>query len=181
MAFGERLRFFRKFRNMTQKYLGVRMGFTPRTADVRMAQYESGVRKPKADLVERFAVALEISPSALDVPNIDTYQGLMHTLFAIEDIYGLKVDELDGCTCLRLDPHVKKSFNLSDDFEEWLKQRKRYEKEEITREQYDEWRYSFPEIEAKHYDSVREYYGIRKLSERGPDPFEGAEDIELDE
>ena len=180
MAFGERLRFFRKFRNMTQKYLGVRMGFTPRTADVRMAQYESGVRKPKADLVERFAVALEVSPSALDVPNIDTYQGLMHTLFAIEDIYGLKIDELEGCTCLRLDPQSKKSFNLSDDFEEWLIQRKRYEREEITKEQYDEWRYSFPEIEAKYYDSVREYYGIRKLSERGPDPFEGAEDIDLD-
>lgn len=40
--------------------------------------------------------------------------------------------------------------------------------------------YSFPEIEAKRYDSVREYYGIRKLSEREPDPFKVAEDIDLD-
>ena len=181
MAFGDRLRFFRKFRNMTQKYLGVRMGFTPKTADVRMAQYESGVRKPKADLVERFAIALEISPNALDVPNIDTNKGLMHTLFAIEDMYGLKITEIEGCTCLRLDPNAVKSRSLLDHFEEWLEQRKKYEKEEITKDQYDEWRYSFPQAEAQHYDTLREYYGIRKLSERGSDPFEGTEDIELDE
>lgn len=29
--------------------------------------------------------------NALDVPHIDSYEGLMHTLFALEDIYGLKL------------------------------------------------------------------------------------------
>ena len=60
------------------------------------------------------------------------------------------------------------------------KQRKRYENGEIAKEEYDEWRYTFPPIEAQRYDDIRAYYGIRKLSERGPDPFEGAEDIDLD-
>lgn len=179
MAFGERLRFFRKFRNMTQKYLGVRMGFTPRTADVRMAQYEAGIRKPKTDLVERFAVALEVSPNALNVPDIDTYLGLMHTLFAIEDIYGLTISDVQGTICLRADQD-KKGRHLMSDFKDWYKQRKRYENGEITKEEYDEWRYTFPPIEAQRYDDIRAYYGIRKLSERGPDPFEGAEDIDLD-
>ena len=42
MAIGERIRFIRNLRGMTQKWLGQAVGFPPKTADVRMAQYESG-------------------------------------------------------------------------------------------------------------------------------------------
>ncbi len=41
-----------------------------------------------------------LSPQALDVPDIDSYIGLMHTLFTLEDIYGLTVSEADGEVCL---------------------------------------------------------------------------------
>ena len=51
MAIGERIRFIRNLRGMTQKWLGQAVGFPPKTADVRMAQYESGSRTPKEDLV----------------------------------------------------------------------------------------------------------------------------------
>lgn len=47
MAIGERIHFFRTLRGMTQKYLGVRLGFDEKSADVRIAQYESGTRSPK--------------------------------------------------------------------------------------------------------------------------------------
>ena len=47
MAIGERIRFFRNLRGMTQKYLGTVVGFPEKTADIRMAQYESGSRTPK--------------------------------------------------------------------------------------------------------------------------------------
>ena len=39
MAIGERISFFRNLRGMTQKYLGVRVGFPEKNADVRLAQY----------------------------------------------------------------------------------------------------------------------------------------------
>ena len=39
MAIGERIRFIRNLRGMTQKWLGQAVGFPPKTADVRMAQY----------------------------------------------------------------------------------------------------------------------------------------------
>ena len=51
MAIGERIHFIRNLRGMTQKYLGILAGFPERTADVRMAQYESGTRTPKADFL----------------------------------------------------------------------------------------------------------------------------------
>ena len=67
-----------------------------------MAQYESGSRTPKADLVAQLADALDISTEALNVPNIDSYTGLMHTLFALEDLYGFKIDRLDGSLFLAI-------------------------------------------------------------------------------
>ena len=48
MAIGERIQFFRKLRGMTQKYLGTQVGFPEKSADVRLAQYETGTRTPKA-------------------------------------------------------------------------------------------------------------------------------------
>ena len=55
IAIGERIRFFRNLRGMTQKYLGQVVGFPEKTADIRMAQYESGSRTPKADLTNTLA------------------------------------------------------------------------------------------------------------------------------
>lgn len=68
MAIGERIRFFRNLRGMTQKWLGQAVGFPQKTADIRMAQYESGSRTPKEDLVKSLAGVLEVSPLALRIP-----------------------------------------------------------------------------------------------------------------
>ncbi len=89
---------------MTQKFLGLQVGFSERTADIRMAQYEAGTRTPKEDLTKALAHALDVSPDALTVPDIDTYIGLMHTLFALEDIYGLTIEKRDGEILMRIDP-----------------------------------------------------------------------------
>ena len=83
---------------MTQKYLGMQVGFPEKTADIRMAQYESGSRTPKADLTNNLANVFGISTSALTVPDIDSYNGLMHTLFTLEDLYGFRIDKLDDAS-----------------------------------------------------------------------------------
>ena len=111
MAIGERIHFFRILRGMTQKYLGTIVGFPERSADVRLAQYETGTRKPKAELTAALAQALDVSPHALDVPDIDSYIGLMHTLFTLEDLYGLTVSEsADGEICLKVDTSKAKTL-----------------------------------------------------------------------
>ena len=91
MAIGERIRSIRNLRGMTQKWLGQAVGFPEKTADIRVAQYESGSRTPKADLTGALANVLGVSPLALSVPDIDSELGLLHTFFALEDIYGLKI------------------------------------------------------------------------------------------
>ena len=64
IAISKRIRFFRKLRGMTQKRLGLAVGFPEKTADVRVAQYEIDARGPKATLRERFAAALDVSVNA---------------------------------------------------------------------------------------------------------------------
>lgn len=149
MAIGERIHFIRNLRGMTQKYLGTLAGFPERTADVRMAQYESGTRTPKADLTAELAKVLDVSPKALDVPNIDNYDGLMHTLFALEDIYGLKISEIDGEICLRLDKHHgMTSAVMFEMLNAWRQEAAKLESGEITKEEYDQWRYRYPEFDT---------------------------------
>ena len=50
MAIGQRIKYFRNRKGMTQKQLGEQLGFMGKTSDVRMAQYESEARVPKIDL-----------------------------------------------------------------------------------------------------------------------------------
>lgn len=150
MAIGERIRFFRNLKGMTQKFLGVKVGFPEKTADIRLAQYESGTRTPKSDLTEALADALGVSTMALNVPDIDTDLGFMHTLFALEDIYGLKIDKLDDEICIRLDKNRGTSYiSLLERFTAWQKEAEKYRNGEISKEEYDRWRYTYPEVEAQ--------------------------------
>ena len=150
MSIGERIRFIRNLRGMTQKYLGIAAGFDEKTADVRMAQYEAGTRTPKGDLVNSLAAALEISPEALTVPNIDSDIGVMHTLFALEDLYGLKIKIIDGEICLALDKSKGTPYlSMYDMFSTWQKEYDKFKRGEITKDEYDDWRYNYPKVEAK--------------------------------
>lgn len=149
MAIGERIRFFRNLRGMTQKYLGRLMGFPERSADVRMAQYETGSRSPKADLTASLANALDVSPRALNVPDIDSELGLIHTLFALEDLYGLTVDKWDDDVCLRVELFKggAKAAELHKMLFAWQHVAAQYRAGEITKEEYDQWRYRYPEFD----------------------------------
>ena len=102
MSSGRRIRHYRTLRGMTQKVLGIAAGFSPETADIRIAQYESGARMPKHALLCTLAEALGVSPSALDIPRIKSREALSQLLLALEDEYGLTItitesDERSTC------------------------------------------------------------------------------------
>lgn len=150
MAIAERIKFFRNLRGMTQKFLGMSVGFPEKTADIRMAQYESGTRTPKADLTNSLATALEVSPAALNVPDIESYNGVMHTLFAMEDLYGLRIDKLDGKVCIRLDKDNGTEFiTMTEMFRAWETQAEKLRSGEISKDEYDHWRYTYPQEEVR--------------------------------
>ena len=148
MAIAERIKFFRNLRGMTQKWLGAAIGFPEKTADIRMAQYESGTRTPKADLTSKLASVLEVAPEALNVPDIESYIGVLHTLFALEDIYGITVDKIDGLVCLKVNNANNPSYmELYERLSAWQKEKEKLQNGKITKEEYDNWRYTYPKVE----------------------------------
>ena len=86
---GIRIRHFRILRGMTQKALGMAVGFPAENADIRIAQYESGARTPKHSLICSFAQVLHVSPLALAVPRIKSSEELCCLLIALEDECGI--------------------------------------------------------------------------------------------
>ena len=144
MAIGERIRFLRTLRRMTQKELGLAAGFPEKNASIRMAQYENGTRTPKVELTAVLAEILKVSPQALTVPDIDSAVGLMHTLFALEDRYGLTVREENGI-CLRVDCSKSEDAELLGELlTAWRQAASMRERGLLSAEDYDHWRYRFP-------------------------------------
>lgn len=68
ITFGEKLKYLRKKNHLTQKQLGILIGFSESCADIRIAQYESGDRTPKEDTVKRLAEELGVPLEILTVP-----------------------------------------------------------------------------------------------------------------
>ena len=144
IAISKRIRFFRKLRGMTQKRLGLSVGFPEKTADVRVAQYEIDARGPKAALRERFAVALDISVNALAIPDVETPAGLMHTLFVLEDIYGFQIVDSPEGLCLRLnEPALPRCGQLRLALQTWYTFRLEMEAGILPKTEYDQWRYNY--------------------------------------
>ena len=151
MGFGERLRFFRTKRGLTQKMMGQLMGFPEQSADIRVAQYENGSRYPKEDVIEALAAGLEVHPKALALPDIDSYIGLLHTFFALEDLYGIRVSTVEGEPFLFVDKTGNKNAaELHSMLLAWSQQAEKLENGEISQEEYDRWRYRYPEFDTTH-------------------------------
>ena len=144
---GKHIQKFRIMRGMTQRELGEAVGFSPRTASVRIAQYESGARKPKPGLLKQIADVLCVSADALAAPDFESAADLMHTLFALEDTCFFDVVSLGDNIELRGDtkdnnvPLTVRAF-----LKTWAELREKLLYGEISMEEYDQWRYNFPNI-----------------------------------
>ena len=68
ITFGEKLRYLLQKNNMTQKQLGIAVGFPENTADVRIAQYETNARMPREELLKKIAQVLGVQKEILTVP-----------------------------------------------------------------------------------------------------------------
>lgn len=73
----------------------------------------------------------------------------MHTLFALEDIYGLTISETDGEVCLKISKDKGKAAEeLLQMLTAWQEQAAKLTTEEISREEYNQWRYNYPKFDT---------------------------------
>ncbi|HFI0313686.1 TPA: hypothetical protein ACGOUY_000079 [Streptococcus suis] len=111
---------------------------------------------------------LEVSQQALSVPDIESEQGLMHTLFALEDLYGLKVELVDGEAVLHIESKGTEHPDTAELISAWAEQSAKYKAGEITKDEYDRWRYNYPK-----YDTTGKWHKVpsKELSDAMVDAF----------
>ena len=129
MAVGDRIKRARNLRGMTQKELGIAIGFEEKSADIRIAQYESNTRTPKEELLRKIAEVLDVNYRSLYEPTLYAAEDVMYTLFELDEHYpGTRLYEVTDTT----DPdfpekHMAVSFRyrLLDEFlKEWQLRKK---------------------------------------------------------
>ena len=88
----------------------------------------------------KIAKALNVSPHALTVPNVEDTNRLMHLLFVLEDRYGLQVEQSGDSICLRMKEQNELLYPM---LREWSTQAALLACGEIDQSTYDQWRYEF--------------------------------------
>ena len=80
-SIGQRLKFVRRFRRLTQKELGLLMGYSEKTADVRIAQYEKNARTPNAETTAKLAEVLKVSPVVFSPTICASREDLLQSMY----------------------------------------------------------------------------------------------------
>jgi len=149
MAVGDRIKRIRNFRRITQKELGLAIGYDEKTADIRVAQYESGTRTPKEDTLRKIAMILDVEYKAIYEPTLYSAVDVMYALFELDELYNdMKIYDIP----VNSDPffpetHKAISFNahILDDFlDEWQQRKKDLAENLISKAEYDEWKLNWP-------------------------------------
>jgi len=156
VAIGDKIKKIRVKRNMTQKDLGLAIGFNDRTADVRMAQYESGTRVPKEAVIVKIAEELKVNADYLMAPAIDKAEEIMHALIYLDELNQLKMEAEDYTTPEgEKFKRIKLSLTYLDNYlEEWYEKKKSLENNEISQDEYYEWKVNWPDSSSKYQNQL---------------------------
>ncbi|MCM1362857.1 MAG: helix-turn-helix domain-containing protein [Clostridiales bacterium] len=153
------------FRGMTQKQLGVAVGFDERSADVRIAQYESGTRTPKQALVEKPAEVFDVNPQFFSNDEIFGAEGVMMLLFELDEYYPISIQD-----CKDEDGNDRKgmcfgSVLMTDLLSEWQKRKKDLADGKISKVEYTEWKLNWPKTtdDCDKHEPSKEWRTIKPL------------------
>ena len=110
--------------------------------------------------------SLGVAPEAIRVPDIDSFTGLMHTLFAIEDMYGLTILTSHGKPCLSMvGSAVPQQEGLSQYLQEWCDVKMDLLHGRISKTQYDDWRYNYPRLKREKRENEITYTPLESVIE----------------
>lgn len=137
MKIGEKIRKFRTEKGLSQKELAKMAGLS----EPAIRNYELGNRTPSDKQIDAIAGALDISPFAISDPDIESYIGVMHTLFALEEEYGATLVCEPGATYITFPAGSDLRSRLTD----WGEVFSKSKDGSMTKEEYEEWKNTYPE------------------------------------
>lgn len=151
MTTGQKIKELRQAKSLSQKELGIMSGLS----EPAIRNYELGNRTPSPQQLEKIAAALNVSVYAISNPEIEDYNGVIHTLFQLEKMYGLTVGKIGGVVCLKLDGSTKNG-SLAKMLPLWNEKRELLAKGEISEDEYNSWCKRYPLSHAEEcHNSLR--------------------------
>ena len=177
MTVGERIKRIRTFRHMTMDEFGAALGFEGKSMSVRVAQYESGTRVPKMEMIYKMAEILNCHYKALDNYNLGAAEDILETLFWLEESSPINLFELQPMPKTMKSKKSSKTETsesniaysdineddwnsyatpvaiafdygvLNESLMEWYKKKIELKTGQITREEYFEWKITYPQPE----------------------------------
>lgn len=172
---------------MSQAQLGEAVGLPQQ----RIHQYENGERKPRLDVTQKIAEALGVSTSAIADPDTTSYTGVMYALFELEDLFGLRIKEMDGKIYFYFEERRDKLpiQALKDNIHAWLDVQKETqakiaiadtaEDKERALHEYHQWEWTFPNCLADKSASELEKLRLKEQIKAMQDRLQKLEDDEL--
>ena len=161
MTIGKKIKFVRKLRKMTQQELGVAVGLEEKGAANRIAQYECDYRFPQKDMLIDMAKAMNINPLNFvsEVPG--SAEDIMQTFFWLDEdnrgainlfslIRSNKKEKATAKAVAQYDDNDNYcmwfNYGLVDEFmREWMIRKQELAKNEITENEYLEWKLNWPD------------------------------------
>lgn len=142
MNIGEKIKSYRLKYNLSQKELSKFAGMSEPT----IRNYELGNRTPSDIQLKKIADALKISIYELKLPDFETYEGLMHALFYLENYCGLEVslDKNNEKNIAKLNFNINTTVgeNMNNSILTWIKAKNNCKG--LPLEEYDIWKAKYP-------------------------------------
>lgn len=139
MSIGENIKRIRNKRGITQKELGISIGFSETSASPRIAQYETGNRVPKEEILKRIADVLQVNWRNIDIPTGYKEEDMVYRLLVLEDYFPeMKLERNVQTGDVVINFHNK---TLNDFLLAWGEVRGKREKGLISEEEYLNWKY----------------------------------------
>ena len=160
MDVGKKIKRFRTAFGLSQKELAQRAGMS----EPAIRNYELGNRTPSEKQLKKIADALGISIFAISDPNLDSYEGVLHALFDLEEKYGISTREIDGQVYLAVESKNAATRAVSKMLSSWNSEFEKLKSGEITKEEYDMWRYSYPRIKSERIHE--EFKKLKNITEK---------------
>jgi len=166
MTIGNKIKFIRNFRGFTQKELGIKIGLDEKSANNRIAQYETNYRVPKKDMLQKMAEILNVNPANFLGATSGSAEDIMLTFFWLDEenrgminLFKLvrnsgKVNASNDTAVRYNDSDVRPAhspigmyfdYGIVNNFmKEWLEMKENLKARRISNNEYIEWKLNWP-------------------------------------
>ena len=175
MTVGEKIRYYRVLKNLTQKELGELVLPHKKNSDARINQYERNLAAPKDEIRGKIADVLDVDIEALSDVETESDEDFMYVLFELEEKKDLQIykDEEGRIHIVFAEPSNENRYKNEKlitylSFWEMEFAKSKANKEEV--QNYKHWKARFKTILSKYTEEKREeiekHYETKKSEEK---------------